>query len=129
MIDKPVIRTDRVRLEIPASAEYVVLARLAISGIGSRIGFSYDDVEDLKVIAGEVCRLLVGDDGQPPGGTIAIEYSIEGDHLALVATARDVTAPEHPDELSLALLEALTDECEVSEGGDRNVRVLKRIPS
>jgi len=38
-----------VSLTIPCRAEYVGVARLAILGVASRLNFSYDEVEDLRL--------------------------------------------------------------------------------
>lgn len=44
---------DYVEMRVPAKSQYVGVARLTISGLASRIGFSYDDIEDLKIAASE----------------------------------------------------------------------------
>jgi len=123
--------TDRVELVIPASAEYVVLARLTATGIASRIGMSYDDIEDLRVIAAEVCRLLIGDDNHATG-TVAIAYSVNGTSLQIEAVGH--TSPPAPepadDDLSVLLLSALAEELDVvMHNGERRVRVVKRLSS
>ncbi|MFS8513265.1 MAG: anti-sigma B factor RsbW, partial [Planifilum fulgidum] len=46
---------DMIELTIPAKADFVGVVRLAVSGIASRMGFSYDDIEDLKVAVAEAC--------------------------------------------------------------------------
>lgn len=120
---------DRVELVIPASPEYVVLARLTVAGIASRIGMSYDDIEDLRVIAAETCRVVVGENGSR--GTLAISYTVRPDGLEIEAVGHtDPPSPAPPeDDLSVHLLSALADEHEVvTEGGETRVRVLKRRP-
>ena len=44
---------DFVEMRIPAKAEYVGVVRLTVSGIASRMGFSYDEIEDLKIAISE----------------------------------------------------------------------------
>ncbi|MBY7142395.1 anti-sigma B factor RsbW [Virgibacillus sp. NKC19-3] len=44
---------DFIEMKIPAKAEYVGVIRLSISGIASRMGFSYEDIEDLKIAVSE----------------------------------------------------------------------------
>lgn len=39
---------DTIELKIPAKPEFVSLGRLAVSGVASRIGFSFEAIEDLK---------------------------------------------------------------------------------
>ncbi|CAC6704679.1 anti-sigma B factor [Staphylococcus aureus] len=40
-------------MRVPASAEYVSLIRLTLSGVFSRAGATYDDIEDAKIAVSE----------------------------------------------------------------------------
>lgn len=53
------IEPATVTLVIPCAAEYVSVARLAILGIASRMAFSYDEVEDVRLAVGEACTHAV----------------------------------------------------------------------
>ncbi|GAB3045253.1 anti-sigma B factor RsbW [Virgibacillus ainsalahensis] len=44
---------DFIEMKVPAKADYVGVIRLSISGIANRMGFSYEDIEDLKVAISE----------------------------------------------------------------------------
>jgi serine/threonine-protein kinase RsbW len=44
---------DYVEIRVPAKPQYVGVVRLTISGLASRIGFTYDDIEDLKIASSE----------------------------------------------------------------------------
>ena len=48
-----------VELKIPCKPEYVGVARLAILGVASRMKFSYDEVEDIRLAVGEACTTSV----------------------------------------------------------------------
>lgn len=48
-----------VELIIPARPEYVSVARLAILGVASRMPFSYDEVEDVRLAVGEACTSTI----------------------------------------------------------------------
>jgi serine/threonine-protein kinase RsbW len=48
-----------VELTIPGKPEYVSVARLAIRGVGSRMRFSYDEVEDIRLAVGEACTTAI----------------------------------------------------------------------
>ncbi len=52
-------RTETVQLIIPCRPEYVGVARLAVLGIASRMPFSYDEVEDVRLAVGEACTHAV----------------------------------------------------------------------
>ncbi|KGX86559.1 anti-sigma B factor RsbW [Pontibacillus litoralis] len=44
---------DFIEVKVPAKAEYVGVVRLSISGIANRMGFHYEEIEDLKVAISE----------------------------------------------------------------------------
>ena len=48
-----------VELKIPCKPEFVGVARLAILGVASRMKFSYDEVEDIRLAVGEACTTSV----------------------------------------------------------------------
>jgi serine/threonine-protein kinase RsbW len=48
-----------VELKLPCKPEYVGVARLAILGVASRMKFSYDQVEDVRLAVGEACTTSV----------------------------------------------------------------------
>ena len=50
---------DYIEMKIPAKPEYVGVVRLTISGIASRMGFTIDDIEDLKIAISEACTNAV----------------------------------------------------------------------
>lgn len=50
---------DIVELTLPARPEYVGVARLLVSGIANRLGFPYDDIEDIKLCVAEACTNAV----------------------------------------------------------------------
>ncbi|KAB2328570.1 anti-sigma B factor RsbW [Cytobacillus depressus] len=50
---------DYIEIKVPAKAEFVNVIRLTLSGIASRMGFSYDTIEDLKIAISEACTNAV----------------------------------------------------------------------
>ncbi|MFB1051768.1 anti-sigma B factor RsbW [Paraliobacillus sp. JSM ZJ581] len=46
-------RFDFVEIKVPAKPEYVGVVRLSVSGVANRMGFSYEEIEDLKVAISE----------------------------------------------------------------------------
>lgn len=121
---------DEVRLTLPAVPEYARVARLTMAGLASRVGFSYDEVEDLRIAVGEVCSLLLT--GADPEGTLGFEFGVEDRRLTLDAklTDGDVsnrTAGEDDDGegLSAQILEAVVDEVTIDEPNGA-VRLVKQ---
>lgn len=50
---------DFIEMKVPAKAEYVGVVRLTISGIASRMGFTYEDIEDMKIAISEAVTNVV----------------------------------------------------------------------
>lgn len=46
---------ETIKMELTANPDYVGIIRLTTSGIANKIGFSIDDIEDLKVAVSEAC--------------------------------------------------------------------------
>ena len=44
-----------IELRLPSKAEWVGVARLAVAGVASRLNFSIEDIEDLKLAVAEAC--------------------------------------------------------------------------
>src|SRR5690625_4002561 len=74
---------DFIEMRFPAKAEYVGVIRLSISGIASRMGFSYDDIEDLKVAMSEAVSNVVthayNDEGE-----VTIGFGVYEDRLEVM---------------------------------------------
>ena len=73
---------DYVEMKIPAKAEYVGVIRLTISGIASRMGYTYEEIEDIKIAVSEACTNAVQHaypDGE--GGEVIVGFGIYEDKL------------------------------------------------
>jgi serine/threonine-protein kinase RsbW len=123
-----------VRLVVPASPEYLRLVRLTAAGMASRLGFTFDEVEDLRIAVDELCFHLLGDadDGDVPDAdrTMDLVYSAGTDSITISGrTGLSGSVPE-PSELSEQILDALVDEHEVSGGnGMVHFRLMKQRES
>ena len=40
---------ETIKIEVTANPEYVSIIRLTVSGIANKVGFSLDEIEDIKV--------------------------------------------------------------------------------
>ncbi|MCY9678473.1 ATP-binding protein [Paenibacillus larvae] len=54
---KPTSRS--VKLTLPAGAEYLDIVRLTLYGVTSKLGFSYEEIEDMKVAVSEACNNVI----------------------------------------------------------------------
>jgi len=107
-----------VRLVVPAAAEYLRLVRLTAAGMASRLGFTFDEVEDLRIAVDELCFHLLGDVGdEDPSAeprTMDLVYSAGADSITITGrTGLSGGIPES-SELSEQILDALVDEHEVT---------------
>ena len=46
---------ETIKMEITSNPDYVGIIRLTTSGIANKVGFSIDDIEDIKVAVSEAC--------------------------------------------------------------------------
>ncbi len=120
-------QAETVQLTIPCRPEYVGVARLAVLGIASRMPFSYDEVEDVRLAVGEACTHAVERAG---GGTatIRIVTTVALDALTIEITddiaETDAAAPSEEAQLlaeagvdqqglGALLMEILVDKVEI----------------
>ena len=123
---------DVVRLVIPAEPGFLRLARLTAAAVASRMGFTFDEVEDLRIAVDELCYFLLG--GKGPAGSITLTCAIRVDALEVTGEGSwpegggtgSVTAASLP-ELSRRILESVVDEyeCDGTPASPR-FRLLKR---
>ncbi len=99
---------DEIRLTVPAAPEYARIARLTVAGLAARLGFSYDEIEDLRIAVGEACSVLIAD---LPVGRLDVMYLLEQDALEVRATADAGSVNEaNGTELSEQILSAVVDD-------------------
>lgn len=103
-------QAETVQLTIPCRPEYVGVARLAVLGIASRMPFSHDEVEDVRLAVSEACTRAI----ERAGGmaaTIHIASTVAAH--ALTIEIRDDVAEANaapPSEEALLLEEAGVDQ-------------------
>lgn len=75
---------QKVVITLPASAEYVDIVRLNLYGIASKIGFSYEEIEDMKVAVSEACNNSVLHAYGQEGGTVEVTFEMNDDILSII---------------------------------------------
>jgi serine/threonine-protein kinase RsbW len=114
----------RVRLTIPARAEYITLCRLALTGIARLRELSDELLADLKLALTEATSNSVRHAyGDEVVGVVEISYELFPDRLVIEVTDEgegfDLAKAEgHPDELAegglgIAIIRAIADEVEI----------------
>jgi anti-sigma regulatory factor (Ser/Thr protein kinase) len=120
---------EEVHLTMPATPQLLRVARLTAAGLAGRLGFSFDEIEDVKIAVDELCFALVGSRGRD--GTLTLTYRL-GDHELEItgegtfSSGAGDAAPA-PSDLSAQILAAVVDEHELTRDGDTmRFRLLKR---
>ena len=76
---------DYIEMKIPAKPEYVGVVRLTLSGIASRMGFTYELIEDLKIAASEAMTNAVQHAYKDnEGGEIVVGFAVYEDKLEVM---------------------------------------------
>ena len=73
-----------VELKIPGRAEWVAVARLAVAAVASRLRFSVDEIEDIKLAIAEACTNSIQSSGGQDAGTIEIVCEALEDELRVI---------------------------------------------
>ncbi|SET79454.1 serine/threonine-protein kinase RsbW [Oceanobacillus limi] len=76
---------DFIEMKVPAKEEYVGVVRLSISGIANRMGFTYEDIEDLKVAVSEAVTNAVTHAYEVnENGEVTLGFAIYKDRLEVM---------------------------------------------
>ncbi len=110
---------EEVKLTMPAIPQLLRVARLTAAGLAGRLGFNFDEIEDVKIAVDELCFALVGTKGRD--GDLTVTYRLLPDALEIEGTgAFGNGAPSPvPSELSAQILAAVVDEHELTHDGDQ----------
>jgi hypothetical protein len=114
-------------LAVPAMPEFLRLARVTAAGLASRLGFTFDQVEDLRLAIDELCFGLTGPDGR--SGTVHLRFLVRDGGLEVEGEGHfeDNNRVSQLSDLSKVILGALVDEHELLAGHpDPRFRLVKR---
>ena len=119
--------TEEIQLEIPASAGYLRLARLAAADVGARAGFSFEDIDDLRIAVDELCYAISGVDGD---SRLTLVYRLSDHCVEVEGRCSGNGVGPQTSELGRTIVGAVVDEFELSQEGDvSRFRFVKAIPS
>src|SRR5699024_5720393 len=80
---------DFIEMKVPAKAEYVGIVRLSTSGIANRMGFNYEEIEDLKVAISEaMSNATTHAYDEKDGGEVTIGFGLYPDRLEVMVADR-----------------------------------------
>ena len=100
------METSPVTLTFPAEPQYLRLARIATADAASRAGLDYEEIDDVRIAVSELCSLVSVD----PEATVTLAFLVSSGTLTVDGEARTGRNEISPNELSRAIVAAVTDE-------------------
>lgn len=127
------LRGETVHLALPSMPRYVSMARLTVAAAANMVGFSVDDVEDLKVVVSEACTNALRH-GCCGAETHDLYYTLDADRLTIrVEDQGEGYEPEQVEEPELSgnqvggfglfIIKSLMDEVEVVSDKGRGTQI------
>jgi serine/threonine-protein kinase RsbW len=118
---------DKVSVRIPAMPQYLQVVRLMAAGLANRLGFTIDDIEDLKIAVDELAAYLTGAHGR--AGTLEIFFRVHDDRIEIAGSGHlDAGSRTRTEltEFSRLILETVVDEASLtSSDGTPGFRLVK----
>ena len=115
---------DAIDVDVPLRTEYAATIRLLVASLGADVGFSIDEIDDLKLAVSEVFTQMVEADGEDDSRRAHLRLTIGGSSLGVHLSAGADAAPLELDPLSTAILSSVVDAHTVTTDG---VRLVKRV--
>jgi anti-sigma regulatory factor (Ser/Thr protein kinase) len=120
------VSATRIQLAIPGSPDFLRLARLAAADVGSRIGMTFEDLEDLRIAVDELSYAITG--GRPES-TLNLVFTLGDAVVEVEGTSADEGGPFAPTELARTIVAAVVDDYQLeAAAGQRRFRLTKRVP-
>lgn len=139
--------SQSVKLNLPATADFVDIVRLNLYGIASKMGFSYEEIEDMKVAVSEACNNSVLYAYGEENGVVEVIFNFNDSELAITvkdegesferAEQQEGIATLHDKDLNdvqigglgFYLMQALMDDVSVTSesGKGTEVVLIKRL--
>jgi len=123
--------SDRITLTVPAKGEYARTVRMTAASIVSRIGMSFDDVDDVRMAAEEA--FVYASDTVAEGADLTFVFEFDQDSITIEVGlgAEGVLSDgevERRASYATFILESVCDSFELSsdEEGGPSLRLVKR---
>lgn len=134
--------SDRVvRLTFPAKAEYLLLARLTLSGLARELPIEEELLADLKLAVTEACGNVVRHAYPGDEGDVSLVVAIGDGRLLLTVEdyGAGIRAPDSPEDdvdqlggplesgMGMPIIRAIVDELAVEEGSGGRGTVVRMV--
>ncbi len=110
------MQPETVAIEIPASPVYLQVIRLVAAGLASRLKFTIDEIEDLKMAVDEMAAYFTGTNGRD--GTLEVRFEIKDDCLEINGSGTFAPGEKVRTELtdfSRMILDTVTDSASLKQ--------------
>ncbi|MCW2585032.1 MAG: putative anti-sigma regulatory factor, serine/threonine protein kinase [Frankiales bacterium] len=116
---------DTVVLRLPALGAYLSVLRTATASLASRLDFTIDDIEDLRIAVDEACAMLLAQ--AVAGADLECSFELSADAIAVAVTVPTLDGlPPSRDTFAWTVLTALAGEVDSSVDVDKNVTLSLR---
>lgn len=130
--------SELVRLSFPAKPDYLLLARLALTGIAREVRMSEELLADLKLAVTEACGNSVRHAYPDGGGNVLVAFGLSDHSFQMivedqgVGVGSEVVARETTGEggMGMSIIAAIVDDLAIGPGADDRgtvVRMTTRI--
>ena len=111
---------DVVQLRLPAAGAYLSVLRTATAGLASRLDFTIDDIEDLRIAVDEACAMLLAQ--AVPGADLECRFELTSDAIDVAVSVLTLDGEEPSrDTFAWTVLTALAGEVDSSVDADLRV--------
>lgn len=118
---------DHVELDVPLASRYASTVRAVAASVGAELGFSVDDIDDLRLGVNEAVAIL-SDVDDPGDGRLHIQFETAAGAVTVRCSRRGVDEPVLDDDIDVLarrILDAVVDEYSVDGSGQ--ITVVKRL--
>lgn len=105
---------DRIKLKVPAKAEYLSLVRLSAASIAQTLDFDIDKIEDLKMSISEACNIILSTACE---NFFEIEFKVQAKNSLEIEIEKYCPLSSFDENLTMSkiIIEALMDEAEITD--------------
>ena len=116
---------DVVTLKLPAAGAYLSVLRTATASLASRLDFTIDDIEDLRIAVDEACAMLLTQ--AVPGADLECSFELTSDAIAVSVAVLTLDGQEPSrDTFAWTVRTALAGEVDSSVDAENRVALSLR---
>jgi len=116
---------DTVVLRLPAQGAYLSVLRTATASLASRLDFTLDDIEDLRIAVDEACAMLLSQ--AVAGADLQCAFELSEDAIAVAVSVPTLDGqPPSRDTFAWTVLTALAGEVDSTVDADQTVTISLR---